>query len=397
MQDNKFVDYYAMFDLNRTWSEKELKKALGKKSSEISQWEACTSPNDTKTRKELQDLKNYILEAIKILGKADSRKTYDAQLDAALQSGNVDYERTGEAQSILEKARKYFAQERYDLALKTAQEALAHQVNTEEPYEIITDAMFMLGDYEELIQTADRGSELFPNSQILCWRKIRYRILMEKYEDAQKILNEAVIQFCHAPLFMAEQAYFYFYAGRFDVGKRMVEEYIQKNPTDNEYRQCVAYNLLEISNQYYKYDSAAEMTLITEQKDYEECLEIVTLANTYYQDDYTKECLENIQFYGSMQQDKENMFKKNVYIGLDVISVIIMLYSLLQGGGILTTAALLVTIFSSLAVIIMKRYCYLPAWQVNRDYFRGYKEKGDGWIYAIVSMPFDLAMLWIQG
>ena len=96
MSKGTFVDFYEVFDLDRSMSEKELKKLLGKKSVEVSQLEGSTDPNDTKTRKELQEMKKLILEAIKILGKTSSRKTYDIQLDEAVRAGNVNREKTKE-------------------------------------------------------------------------------------------------------------------------------------------------------------------------------------------------------------------------------------------------------------------------------------------------------------
>ena len=43
MSKGTFVDFYEVFDLDRSMSEKELKKLLGKKSVEVSQLEGSSS------------------------------------------------------------------------------------------------------------------------------------------------------------------------------------------------------------------------------------------------------------------------------------------------------------------------------------------------------------------
>ena len=232
MSKGTFVDFYEVFDLDRSMSEKELKKLLGKKSVAVSQLEGSTDPNDTKTRKELQEMKKLILEALKILGKTSSRKTYDIQLDEAVRAGNVNREKTKEIQDALERARRYFQQQKYEMALKAAQEALDNHANSEEPYEIISRSLFMMGDYKESLEAVDKGAEIFQNAVVLWWLRIRTRILMERYDEAQTLLNSAKDRFAGNAQFAAEQAYLYFHAEKYDVGKRTVEDYLKLHPSD---------------------------------------------------------------------------------------------------------------------------------------------------------------------
>ena len=395
MSKGTFVDFYEVFDLDRSMSEKELKKLLGKKSVEVSQLEGSTDPNDTKTRKELQEMKKLILEAIKILGKTSSRKTYDIQLDEAVRAGNVNREKTKEIQDALERARRYFQQQKYEMALKAAQEALDNHANSEEPYEIISRSLFMMGDYKESLEAVDKGAEIFQNAVVLWWLRIRTRILMERYDEAQTLLNSAKDRFAGNAQFAAEQAYLYFHAEKYDVGKRTIEDYLKLHPSDQQYRQYTAYNLIEISNYCYKYDSESEMVLIVNQKDYDQCMQLVTLANTYYQDDYTQEALKEIKKYGEVLADEEERLKSKVYFGVGIVAVLFTVWFLLHGGSY-TMVSLIVAIVAFVLKKVIDKHSYRPAWQMNRDYYRGYKDEAEGWLYNIASVPFDLAFSWLN-
>lgn len=107
------------------------------------------------------------------------------ELDAAIRAGQVNYEKAREVKDSLERARKYFEQQRYQKAIEAAREAIDNHANTDEPYEIISRSQFMTGDYQESLETLDQGTEIYQGSQSLWWLRIRTRIRMERYEEAQ--------------------------------------------------------------------------------------------------------------------------------------------------------------------------------------------------------------------
>lgn len=394
MAKAKLVDYYEMFELDRTMTEKELKKVLGRKSVEVTKLEGSTDPNDTQTRKELQEVRQIILEAIKILGKAASRKAYDAELDEAIRKGTVSHEKTQEVQDALARARKYFEESKYELSLEYAREALRNGGNDEEPHEIIGRSLFMLGDYQDALDALDNAGKSFQNSVSLWWLRIRFRIMMECYDAAQKLIYQAMIQFSGDAQFAAEQAHLYFHAGKDDAGNRVIEEYLSRHPNDMRFRQYVAYNLIETSNMYYKYDSSADVLLITEESNYKECLKLITMANQYYQDDYTKSALENIKKFGAIEYDPDNVLMRKAYIGVGIAGAAIAILMLL--GGSTPIVGMLIAAFGFLGVKVVDGCSYRPCWQGYRDYYRGYKEKNENWLFSIVAFPFDLAMGWLD-
>ena len=318
------------------------------------------------------------------------------ELDAAIRAGQVNYEKAREVKDSLERARKYFEQQRYQKAIEAAREAIDNHANTDEPYEIISRSQFMTGDYQESLETLDQGTEIYQGSQSLWWLRIRTRIRMERYEEAQTLLNQALQQFRGSSRFEAEQAYLYFHAEKPDQGKRTMEAYIQQHPSDTAYRQQMAYNLIELSNYCYRYDTESEMQLIIDQADYNRCLELVSMANSIYQDDYTRSALEDVKYYGERDYDEESKVIKKTYLGVSAVMGLIGLIALMQGSG----AALIFLAVAGLFLVfrrVIDKNSYLPRWQLNRDYYRGYKETGDGWLYSLAVIPFDMVFSVLRG
>lgn len=385
-----FIDYYAMFDLDRTMTEKELKRALGKASNHVTMLEGSTDPSDTKTRQELRESKEIILEAMRILGKPDSRREYDIQLDAAIKSGTVNREKPEEIRDILARARKYFEEHRFELALQSAREALEKHANSEEPHEIITRSLLMLGDYDEALESASKSAEAFQSSVSLWWLQIRIAVMMEMYDKAQTKLNEALARFGQSAQFQAEQAYLYFHAHKVDLGERMVEQYIQAHPNDSDYRRIMAYNLLEIANMYYKYDTNSDMLLITEESDYKDCLRLLTLANKYYQDDYLSKELEAIKQFGETELDEECRRMRNTYIVVAVLPILFNVFISSSFSMEVTLIVLAVAAWFGLSAFIVTKYGTRPYWQIYRDHYRGFKQHDESLLFSIVSYPYEL-------
>lgn len=391
-----FIDYYEIFHLERSMSEKEIKKKMAGWSNMLTQMDGTTDPSNVAEKQWLKEQKELLREARKILFNAEKRKQYDMELDAALHAGQVNHEKTREVKDALERARRYFEQQHYTQAIEAAREAIDNHANTDEPYEIISRSQFMEGDYTESLETLDQGAEIYQGSQTLWWLRIRMHIRMEQYEEAQTLLNRALERFRGYIRFEAEQAYLYFHAEKSKLGNRTMEAYLQQHPSDNEYRQQMAYNLIELSNYCYRYDTESEMQMIIDQKDYDRCLELVSAANRIYQDDYTKAALEDVRYYGERDYDEESKVIKKTYMGISAAVGLIGLSALLKGSG----AALILLAVAALFLVfrrVIDKNSYLPRWQLNRDYYRGYKETGDGWLYAVAVMPFDMAFNVLQG
>ncbi len=392
-KNGMFIDFYYLFSLDRSMTEKEIKKKLSRRQAEVSRLQGSTNRDDTETLKELQETMEYLRAAIQILSREESRKEYDTQLDAASKAGKVNREVAKEVHDILARARAFFEKGQYNLALKHAQEALDNHINGEEPYEIISRSYFMMGDYDEALETVGKATDIYTSSLYLRWLNIRFSVMTENFNEAQDKLNKAMDDFNSHSQLAAEQVYLYGYAERDDLLKTTIDSYIRANPNDADYRKYVAYNLVEISQQCYVYDSNAEMMLLTEEDSYNRCLNLVMMANSIYQDEYVQNELNYVQKFGETVFDDDHKGLKWFYrlSGIAAIIVgIINFSSMLEGKGSWPLVVFLIGILFQGAVFLVNKVSYRPYWKVYRDYYRGFKESDDGALYNILVLPWEL-------
>ena len=388
-KDQLFINYYDEFSINRSMSEKEIKSYLSKKQVEINRYKSSTSPDNTETLKELQLAMSHIRDAIKILTRPDSRKQYDLELDAAIREGKVDTRRSEEVRGILERARQFFEQGKYQSALKLAKELVEGGTDTDEPYEIMSRSYYMLGDYDEAVETAEKGSDVFASSVILHWLSIRLLIQLEDYDTAQQKLNKAMSDFAGNAQFAAEQVYLYAHAEKTELMLQTIKSYLTENPNDLDYRRYVANNLFDISNQCYLYDSASDMLLLTEESAFIRCYTLIKLANEIYQDEYLRDELEYVEQFGQMIFDEDHKGLIWFYRIAGVLSAIGGISGIVGGapsGWIFVGLGLLL----ELAAGLVKKISYRPYWKIYRDAYRGFKESDDGILYNLLELPWTI-------
>ena len=389
-QQEYFVDYYAIFDLDRSMDEKSIKRALGQRQAEVSKLMGSTDRDRTDTLRELQNMMETIRMAIRTLSKPESRRAYDAQLAAAAAAGKVSQEATKEAQDILERARQFFEKGQYQLAIKFARQAVDEQhINREEPFEIISRSQFMLGDYDEAIESAGKAARTFSSSLHLRWLYIRFLAMIEDFNEAQAQLNEAIDSFGADSLLMAEQVYIYAYAGNMPAAHRAIDQYVAANPNDQDYRRYTAQNLIDVSQTCYLMDSAAEIMVLTEEDDYRRCLDLVTTANSLYQDETTMSELNYVRQFGEIVDDEEHRGLRRFYhIGgliLGVIGIVRM-----TSGSKFAWILLLIGIAMQGLGLLVKRVGRRPYWKVFRDEYRGFKQSEDSFLFNILLAPQDM-------
>ena len=391
-----FIDYYSMFSeqINREMTESEIKKRLSEEMSFISQRLSGIHPDDEANQKSTREIRDHCRKAIKILSNPVTRREYDIQLDAAVKAGKVNYEVSEEVKDILARAHAFFEKGRYDLALNLAKEALDNKLDSEETYELISRSYFMLGDYDEAVDSVSKAAGIYQSSLHLRWLNIRFLTMTENFNEAQAKLNEAMRDFDNDSMLAAEQIYLYGYAERFDMLKDTIDSYISRNPNDMNYRRYVAHNLIEIAQQCYVYDSAAEMLLLTEEESYNRCLELVTLANTIFQDEYVQNELEYVKEFGEEVFDDDHKGLKRFYrIGciLLILFGIILITDLFEGGSIYPPIIVIgIGVLFQYAAGLVDKCSYRPYWKVYRDTYRGFKEHDDGILYNVLMLPWEI-------
>ena len=204
-----FIDYYSMFSeqINREMTESEIKKRLSEEMSFISQRLSGIHPDDEANQKSTREIRDHCRKAIKILSNPVTRREYDIQLDAAVKAGKVNYEVSEEVKDILARAHAFFEKGRYDLALNLAKEALDNKLDSEETYELISRSYFMLGDYDEAVDSVSKAAGIYQSSLHLRWLNIRFLTMTENFNEAQAKLNEAMRDFDNDSMLAAEQIY----------------------------------------------------------------------------------------------------------------------------------------------------------------------------------------------
>lgn len=411
MAKNTFINYYDKFSLSRTMSEAEIKTELGKVQRDIIRRQGTTNPSDTATLQLLQDNMVLVREAIRELTKPQNRSAYDKKLDAFLQQGGQSSASPAQKSSsttsnYLQKAKEFFTKENYELAARYAQDAINSRVNDPEPYEILGKSLFVLGDYDDALQIVDKGASAYGNNLSLQWLSIRFRVQMERYQEAQQRINN--LRKVHGPFtqLAAEQVYLYYFAEKDEQGKNFLDKFMASHPSDADFRKQTANNLIDISHQMYAYDADADMLLITEKEDYERALKLVTQANQLYQDPYTLQELETVKQFGRKQFDKTHSGARNMYYLMALFFVGFGIYSMIGQGvaaismgdymneivyGNLLLCGIGVICF--LLGILIHKISMRPVWQMYRDEYRGFHEGDDKFLYTILAAPWEFSKM----
>lgn len=391
MGEAYMIDYYDIYELDRSWTEKQLRKKLSTHQFQVKKLLGNVDPNNIEYREELLATAQELGEAIKILGNPTTRAQYDRDLDFAISSGTVRHDNEEKVKDILEQARKYMETQRYSLAIDLAKEALEADSNQPEPYEIISQSDYAMGNYAEAIDTVRNGAAAFANNITLRWLEAHYLVMIEDYNNAQALINNGLSDFNDDPIFLSEQVYLYYYAEKDKQGKKAIDSYINRYPNNNDLRKFIAYDLYDIAQQCYVYDSSAEMYLITEEDKYKRCLELLTQANQLYQDQYLLDALNEAKSFGNKEFDTDHKPLMIAYGVLGIAGLIFALFLFGNGASGMGMLSLILGAVFGLFAFLVYKISFRPIWKINRDYYRGFKESDDGALYTLLSWPLDLA------
>lgn len=150
-KNERILDYYKAFGLDRSWDEKTLRKELGKAQRTFMRRQSTT--NDKEELDQINQTLEILDKAIECLSHPDARKSYDKELDKAYQAGMVNDEAEAQARDALEKAKQFYAKGQIQLAAKFALEAINNKVNDPTAYEILAKCYYDSGDYSASIDT----------------------------------------------------------------------------------------------------------------------------------------------------------------------------------------------------------------------------------------------------
>lgn len=402
---NNIVDYYAIYQLDRNMSREDILKRLRQLQGEIRSKMSCGSLNSPEILEKLQESFNGIAQAVKTFKTDERRQEYDAALSAAYQAGRVNMEAQKLAQSLYEEIETLFLNGQYHIAIRKCLDALNNNVTYYKFYIILARSYLALNDINNSIGCIENGIKIHPNNlEVL---KAGARIANEGASDfnrSQQYVNKMTEIDSDSPLTVSEQTYLYVTNGKTDMAYQLIDDYLNKHPNDNGFRELCAHDLVGYSYSCYTKDPESNSYVIASKEDYQKCLDICNKAASIYQDENVRTALENAKYFGNIEFNDEN--NKNIlwlFIGggLYAFGGLMMLLTGIGSGsaagffGILIPLLLMgglggLCIYSG---IKLKQCSYRPYWQINKFILTGEREPEEK-KYVMIGKIFAGYMEW---
>ena len=388
-----FVDYYAIYSIDRNLETKEIKKLLVQRQGEIRSQMAGGALNAPEILDKLQEAYNEIANAVKVFKTEERRKEYDILLDAAYEAGKIDVEAQTMAQDLYEEIEAMFMKGNYRGAIKKCLDALNNNVKDYRIYILLAKSYFALNDSDKSLSTVDNGLLVHPNNIPLLRVGARFSNEGKKdYNRAQSYVNKIMEMDANSSIAVSEQSYLYMSTGKHDLAYKMIDDYMEQHPSDMEFRKDCAYDMVGYSYSCYTKDPGSGAYVIASEEDYKKCLDTCNKAMSIYNDENVKEALDNAKAFGEVEfNDENNESIKWLFIGgFTYLVMSLMLFSLLSGASGKDFGSIIGEIIGPIAGAIvliclgvlliycgvqLKKVSYRPYWQINKFILTGQREK----------------------
>lgn len=377
--NERILDYYKAFGLDRSWNEKQLRKELGKVQKIYMRRQSTT--NDKEELEQINQFLDAIDKAIECLSHPDARKEYDKALDKAYKAGMVNDEAEAQARDALEKARQFYMKGQIQLAAKFALEAINNKVNDPTAYEILAKCYYDSGEYVASVDTVDKALKIYKDNPYFLWLSARINTIIDKYDVAQQRINQMLELDPTSSKAHAEQIHFYMYSGQENIAFQQIDQYVAQNPNDVVFKQETAYNLISFTNTCYLEDADTGSLVIADKASYTKCLNLCQKAYSLYQDEYTSSNLENAKFFGKREFNHNNSYELKWLWGLGILSLfaVIPMFSHVNSANSFFQVLLMLCIYL-VPAILLTVVSFRPYWQINRIYYTGKA----GWFETVV-------------
>lgn len=384
-KNERILDYYKAFGLDRSWDEKTLRKELGKAQRTFMRRQSTT--NDKEELDQINQTLEILDKAIECLSHPDARKSYDKELDKAYQAGMVNDEAEAQARDALEKAKQFYAKGQIQLAAKFALEAINNKVNDPTAYEILAKCYYDSGDYSASIDTVDKALTVYIDNTYFLWLSARINTIVERYDVAQQKINRMLELDPNSSQAHAEQIHFYMYADKEDIAFQQIDQYVTQNPDDTAFKQETAYNLISFTNTCYLEDEETGSLVIADKASYTKCMALCQKAYSLYQDEYTQKNLEDAQFFGKREFNHNNSYELKWLWLTSVILLIffgLLIFEAVTDGDIAPLFSMIIPVAIFITpTILLTIVSFRPYWQINKIYYTGKA----GW--------FETTVIWI--
>lgn len=373
-----FVDFYDLLDLDRTRDTESLQKQIRQVIREKRKQRGFAQGGSES--KKLKDEVELYYDALKYFTNDASRKRYDAELAQAVAKNENFHRPRPKADDLFGNAIEMFNSQRYDMTYELLVELLSETPNNEKAWQLLGDTKYMMGDYDDALHVVNKAAKAFPMSIDLRFRDIRFNILLDNFNEAQALLNKAMADFPDSPVFASEQIYLYLAAGKIDLAKKFIDEYIETKPSDSEFRHLTAENLTDIATQNYVIDPESRQRFPITQANYDLCLKLITWANQIWQDQSTLAALDHIRELGTMHFDQSQVKKIVLCAIVGIVPIFIFFTFIINNIDshnimqvLFSPATVLVAIPIAFAYSIWKK-SRRPLWMEYRDTLRGYSD-----------------------
>ena len=398
-KSGELTDYYQKFNLDPNLSAEEivvqLRSMQGKRMKQ-----AEMNPFDYELQEKIEeDLREFEV-AIKTFEK--NKEKYDKELAKAYKDGKVNEEVRPVTGDFLSELANTLAVGDCGSVVRKCTEALNNNIKDVHLYHYLAMANYGSDNIKLAFNAITLALTEYPNDFFSLRLGARYSTEVGAYEYAQGYINRMVEIYPENPITISEQCYLYEQMGKEEMAFKLIDEYLEKNPADEDFRRACAYDLVALSHSFYIEDSSSGSMIIASQEKYEKCLATCNKAAEIYRDSMTESVLQNAKFFGQTKYNDENfrhtlaLFLGGIMYGLPGI----MLYSEAGGnpasGVLLTLGALL--IYSG---IRLTQVSFRPYWQINKFFMTGKRERSEqfyiwiGNIFAFfLKWSFKIAM-WI--
>lgn len=386
----ELVDYYQKFRLDPNLSAEEivaqLRSMQGKRMNQQQM-----NPFDYEFQAKIEEDLQAFEDAIKIFEKDKSK--YDKELAKAYKEGRISEEVQPVAREFLEELSQLLSMGNYGVLIRRCNEALSNNVKDVRLYHFLAMANYGSDNMRAAFDAITLALTEYPNDFFSLRLGARYSTDVGAYEYAQGYINRMLEVYPKNPTATSEQCYLYEQMGKEEMAFKLIDEYLEKNPTDEEFRRACAYDLVALSHSFYIEDSSSGSMIIASQEKYEKCLATCNKANEIYRDNMTESVLQNAKFFGQTKYNDENLRHTLALFGGGLI------YGLLglsifhvgpnPGAGMMLTLSLLL-FYSG---IRLTQVSFRPYWQINKFFMTGKRERSEQF-YIWIGNIFAFYLKW---
>ena len=374
--DPGIVDYYKMFDLVRGQDRRVLLDQLRDRQGELTEQMSGGALNKGAMMEELVEENNHIIEAIRVFKSQERLEKYNAQLDAAYASGAIDIAAQEAAMSAWEEIEKLFIKGKYAAVINMCRNAIMNQGANAKLYDWLARSYHMNGQGTEAIGAVEEFIRAFPNDANALDLGVRYHVMIGNHiEKAQEYANVITEKYAGSPLAVVDQIYIHLAQKNIQMAFNTIDGYIAIHPTDEEFRQNVAYDLIGFSSMLYKHVDyeGSDIAYLTSSEDYELCKKMADKARSVYNSKEIRDFCEYTDYMGEVRFNEDN--KSNIIMGGIAAAIYAVVGIMCVAEGPLI-AILVIALAAVCAYVTVKLYkvSKRPYWQIYKYELTGERE-----------------------